>query len=63
MQKHRKVKVKLHPHRKLFIQELTDMDLDRRQDACARIIEVAQFKNVGRPPLVMSVTYTESVAK
>jgi len=39
------------------------MDLDRRQDACARIIEVAQFKNVGRPPLVMSVTYTESVAK
>jgi len=61
MQKHRKVNVKLHPHRRPFVQELTDMDLDRRQDACARMIEVAQLQHVGRSPLVMNVTYTEAV--
>jgi hypothetical protein len=62
MQKHRKVNVKLHPHRRpSFVHELTDMDLDRRQDACARMIEVAQFQHVGRSPLVMNVTYTEAI--
>ena len=61
MQKHEKINVKLHPNGRTFTQEPTDMDLDRRQDACARMIEVAQFQNVGKSPLVMNVTYTEAV--
>jgi hypothetical protein len=63
MQKHRKVKVKLHPHRRTFIQELTDMDINRREDACARkMIEIlGAIPHVGRSLLVMNVTYTEGV--
>ena len=61
MQKHRKVTVKLHPHGRTFTQEPTDMDLHRRQDACARVIEVAQFQNVRMLSLVINVTYTEAI--
>jgi len=37
------------------------MDLHRRQDACARVIEVAQFQNVRMLSLVINVTYTEAI--